>query len=323
MEHFEEGVRVGPSPCGRGVFALRAFAAHELMGPILGTVVDDPQYESEYCMELGDHSVLEPDSPFRYVNHSCSPNCALIEIPPDQHASELSCDGILWLEVLNEILPGEQVTIDYAWPARAAIRCQCGSSQCRGWIVAEESLARLVTASAHLIALKQSPRRVRHHLRRLYRLWAKWNVKFFGGELTAPQIVLGRFRDASRYGACGPASNPGSLSQIRLQLSLVTGTHPHLAGRECSFEKHHRLVAEVLMHEMVHQWGREVGHSDDRRWRHHGTSFCQKCNDIGRQLRLLPVGTAREARRNPGVASCARWPHNARRVGKTGKPKPH
>ena len=30
------------------------------------------------------------------------------------------------------------MTIDYAWPADSAIRCQCGSENCRGWIVASD-----------------------------------------------------------------------------------------------------------------------------------------------------------------------------------------
>jgi hypothetical protein len=46
-------------------------------------------------------------------------------------------DG-LWLETLCEIAPGEQMTIDHAWPADATIPSQCGTASCRGWIVSEE-----------------------------------------------------------------------------------------------------------------------------------------------------------------------------------------
>jgi len=28
-----------------------------------------------YCMDIGNGRVLEPHAPFRYVNHSCEPNC--------------------------------------------------------------------------------------------------------------------------------------------------------------------------------------------------------------------------------------------------------
>jgi len=135
MEYREQGVRVSPCRCGLGVFSLRAFAAHELIGPICGTVIDDSQYQSEYCMELGCDSALEPASPFRYVNHSCHPNCSLVELQPD--AADVA-DEVLWLEALEEISPGEQLTIDYAWPAWAAVPCVCGCAECRGWIVSEE-----------------------------------------------------------------------------------------------------------------------------------------------------------------------------------------
>ena len=312
MQYPEQGIRVGPSSCGLGVFALQAFALHDRIGPIRGTVIEDPSYESDYCMELGDHCALEPDSPFRFVNHSCHPNCELVEVTRPPH-SKSSGHGILWLEVLDEILAGEQLTIDYAWPACVAIPCNCGSAGCRGWIVAEEDSKQVTSPAVRLLALKRTPQRHRHHVWRLYRLWMKWNVKFFAGRLTVPQIALGRFRKPGSYGDCGPASDPGSLSRIRLQLSLLTGTHPHLRSRPPGGRNRYRLVAEVLLHEMVHQWGREVAGGDSRRWRRHGASFCQKCNEIGRQLRLLPVSTAVEAERNPALISCTRWPHNARR----------
>jgi hypothetical protein len=313
MQYYEQGVRVGSSAYGLGVFALRPFSVHEMIGPIQGTVFEDPQYESEYCMELGHHSALEPDSPFRYVNHSCHPNCELVEVTPEAEG-EAGPNGVLWLKVLAQIVPDEQLTIDYAWPACVAVPCACGSAECRGWIVAEEDRDILAPASPGLLALMRTPRRHRHHVRRLYRLWTKWNQKFFAGKLVVPAIVLSRSGKSHVYGVCGPTSDPGSLSQIRLQLSLLTGTDEDVGRTRKDARYRYRLAAEVLLHEMVHQWGREVAGDDDRHWRHHGTSFCQKCNDIGRQLRLLPVSSARDASRDPALASCSRWPHNARRV---------
>jgi hypothetical protein len=128
---------VGPSPHGQGVFALRSFAVHEIVGQVQGTVIDDAQYESDYCMEIGDHAALEPAGPFRYLNHSCHPNCALIEIEVEYE--EGTAVPELWLQVEREIAPGEQMTIDYAWPAGHATPCSCGSPNCRKWIVAAEA----------------------------------------------------------------------------------------------------------------------------------------------------------------------------------------
>ena len=79
MKFSKEGVHVAPAQFGLGVFSLRLFRAQELIGPIRGTVMDDPDYESDYCMELGENMALEPAAPFRYLNHSCHPNCELVE----------------------------------------------------------------------------------------------------------------------------------------------------------------------------------------------------------------------------------------------------
>lgn len=136
MKYGEQGVRVGPSFHGLGVFSLREFASNELLGPIAGTLMEDARYESDYCMALGDDSALEPDPPFRYLNHSCHPNCALIELDRPNGAAGLE----LWLKVQAAIAPGEQMTIDYAWPAETAVPCHCGCADCRRWIVAAEEL---------------------------------------------------------------------------------------------------------------------------------------------------------------------------------------
>ena len=125
-----------------GVFSLRPLRVHELIGPIKGTVIEDPLYESDYCMEMGDHLVMEPEPPFRYLNHSCHPNCALVEIKVQDTDGTISGPE-LWLEILTDVNPGEQMTINYSWPAEAAIPCACGCPDCRGWIVANEDRDRV------------------------------------------------------------------------------------------------------------------------------------------------------------------------------------
>ena len=137
----EQGVRVGPAAYGRGVFSLRAFSARDVIGPIDGQVFHDGVYESEYCMALGVEGCIEPDAPFRFLNHSCQPNCALVEYEIEHEDG--TCSAELWLTVETAIAPGEQMTIDYAWPAECAIPCRCGSPLCRHWIVAPEQLAEL------------------------------------------------------------------------------------------------------------------------------------------------------------------------------------
>jgi hypothetical protein len=136
MEYRKEGVHVGPVEYGVGVFCSKPFRHHQLIGPIRGTLMEDPDYESDYCMAL-DGAALEPSPPFCYLNHSCHPNCALVEMDVE-YADGTFGRPRLFLETLAEIAPGEQLTIDYNWPAEAAIPCHCGCADCRGWIVAAD-----------------------------------------------------------------------------------------------------------------------------------------------------------------------------------------
>ncbi len=43
----------------------------------------------------------------------------------------------LFVLAVDTVRPGDQLTIDYAWPAGWAIPCRCGEPACRGWVVAE------------------------------------------------------------------------------------------------------------------------------------------------------------------------------------------
>lgn len=314
MVFRDRGVRIGLSPQGRGVFALKCFKPREMIGPIHGTVIRDPAYQSEYCMEIDQKYVLEPDSPFRYVNHSCSPNCALVQVTAPWNGI-VPIEGEIWLEVLTEIATGEQITIDYAWPATSAIPCRCGSPECRGWIVAADQVDQVSSKSPRSYSLRKTRPEFRYHVGRLYRLWGKWNQQFFAGRLSLPQIVLSPSDGSGSFGACGPSTHPGALSRIRLQRSLLTGLHPRLAdgsGWRRRTRRGYRWAAEVLLHEMVHQWCRETVPAEARENEGHGAAFCRKCNEIGRALRLITVRSGADTRGKPLLPSCAQWPHNAR-----------
>ena len=130
-----KNVTLRQSDLGKGVYALCHFAADEQVGEISGRVIEDPDYSSEYCMECGDGQSLEAAAPFRFLNHNCDPNCELIIWEGDSPG-----DWDLCLHTIKAIEPGEELTIDYAWPVDAAIPCLCRSEQCRGWIVAETEL---------------------------------------------------------------------------------------------------------------------------------------------------------------------------------------
>lgn len=135
-------VTVEPARHGLGVYANRPFRARRYIGRIRGRVLTDPGYSSNYCMDLGGDLSLEPTAPFRYLNHSCSPNCELV-LMHVEYEDGTPAETEIWLEAERDIHPGEELTIDYGWPADAPMACDCGSPNCRGWIVAEELLDRL------------------------------------------------------------------------------------------------------------------------------------------------------------------------------------
>jgi hypothetical protein len=145
-------VLVGKVTFGKGVFAKKAIPRGTEIGKVHGKVIDDPDYASTYCIDLGNSLSLEPRSPFRYLNHRCEPNCAL-------HSRDMVySDGTpapaeIHVEALMDIPEGAELTIDYQWSADGAIECLCASEGCRGWVVAEEELPKL------LKSLKPKPRK--------------------------------------------------------------------------------------------------------------------------------------------------------------------
>ncbi|MEC9093655.1 MAG: SET domain-containing protein-lysine N-methyltransferase [Planctomycetota bacterium] len=128
-------IRSNENGTGRGVFAKRRFVPGELVLKIDGQVIDDPAYDSLYCMDLGNGRVLEPGIPGGIVNHSCDPNCQLFELGKFQ----------LGLEALVNIQPGRELTYNYGWPADAGPqKCHCGSLRCRKYIVDPDELPKLL-----------------------------------------------------------------------------------------------------------------------------------------------------------------------------------
>ncbi len=142
LEPDPDYVQVLDSHVGKGVYAVRPYPASAVIGEIKGELIDDPNHGTEYTFEATAGLQLEPFAPFRYINHSCDPNCEFDWIhESDTPADDESLEGSgLYLVALREIDTDEQLTIDYNWPATYAIRCQCQQSACRGWIVAVEEL---------------------------------------------------------------------------------------------------------------------------------------------------------------------------------------
>jgi hypothetical protein len=135
----QEWVRVGKVAFGKGVFARKDIPKGTVVGYVDGRVIDDPGYATSYCIDLGGSLSLEPRAPFRFLNHCCTPNSHLC-LEDTTYEDGTPAPPIVSVESICDIPKGAEVTIDYRWAAHGAIKCLCGSSGCRGWVVAEEEM---------------------------------------------------------------------------------------------------------------------------------------------------------------------------------------
>ena len=138
-------VEVHESEVGLGVYASRPYPKNSVIGEITGEMFADPYPGTSYTFEANEGFQLEPFAPFRYLNHSCRPNCEFNWIETPASEGQAAHAG-LFLSALRPIFTDEQFTIDYRWPASCAIQCQCKEALCRGWIVDETQLDLLPNA---------------------------------------------------------------------------------------------------------------------------------------------------------------------------------
>lgn len=133
--YYDDDVEVQRGKCGSGVYAVRQFLPGELVIEIVGQLLPRKGYDgSQFVMELDDQWYLEPRIPAAFLNHSCSPNCELLQITK----------YTLGLIAVCNIEQGTEITFDYRWPAVEWIpRCQCGAPNCRGWVVEESAVKKM------------------------------------------------------------------------------------------------------------------------------------------------------------------------------------
>jgi len=105
-------------------------------------------------------------------------------------------------------------------------------------------------------------------LERLGRLHAELNRRHFGGTLAEVPLVLSpRMRRR--------------LGEIRLERAGARPVHIAISRRHIRRDGW-ALVAETLLHEMVHQWQAETGRPVD-----HGTEFRRKAREVGIEPRAV------------------------------------
>lgn len=140
---IEDQIRVAETNTGKGIFAVRAYPATAVIGEIRGELIHNSPHGSSYSFDLENDTQLEPHEPFRYVNHSCDPNCEFDWMDEDDNGVTVRR---AFLSAYRDIHAGEQLTIEYNWPANCAIPCDCRSPLCRGWVVADYELGKLLAA---------------------------------------------------------------------------------------------------------------------------------------------------------------------------------
>jgi SET domain-containing protein len=129
---------------GYGVVATRRFAAGEVVAEVDGVLWSgEEDRDDRYSLWLGDDWFFDMVDQTRWINHSCDPNTE-VEADLDEAA------GTAWARIvaLRVIEPGEEIAYDYGFTADVAEPCACGAKGCRGFIVDEEELPRLLVGSA-------------------------------------------------------------------------------------------------------------------------------------------------------------------------------
>jgi hypothetical protein len=160
--------------------------------------------------------------------------------------------------------------------------------------------------------LSQAEEWHRDHLGRLYEVWDSANRCFFGGRMVVPYILLSVPSSTRALGDCSPVSAFGGRSQIRIRPSIIRGDHPSTRPGPSHAEGRFKFAADILLHEMIHQWQQEVTGRVEKAYKGHGPSFRDKANDIGSALCLPPVRVAKARGKLRTAPSCAHWPHCVR-----------
>lgn len=138
---------------GRGIFSRRRIPKGVKMIEYRGELIDKAESNRrglelfEKSKETGGASVYiftlnethdldgnKPWNPARLINHSCDPNCEMVDE-----------DGKLLLYTLREMRPGEELTFDYGYDIEHFLDhpCRCGAPNCVGYIVSRAQWPRL------------------------------------------------------------------------------------------------------------------------------------------------------------------------------------
>lgn len=123
-------IAVQPSPIqGNGIFAQKACQQGEIIMVIDGEVIDsdecvrrEDEEDNVYIFYLDEHRYLDTaqSGKIRYINHSCEPNCLVVERDAES----------LYLVAARAIEAGEEITINYDFE-EIFVLCQTHNPTCK------------------------------------------------------------------------------------------------------------------------------------------------------------------------------------------------
>ena len=96
-------------------------------------------YDITYLFTLNKKYILDGNFKFnkaRLINHSCNPNCEVLE----------ENKPVLWITAMKDIKKNEELSYDYGFNFDCNYKdhvCKCGSKNCVGFIVREGSRWRI------------------------------------------------------------------------------------------------------------------------------------------------------------------------------------
>lgn len=140
MENKSKKIYVGKSKiCGKGIFAKKDIKKEEIVGVIRGfkkfkinrNIKDVLSHPDWVGFKM--HTWIDPVPPYKYLNHSCNPNVAIL--------------GNKTLIAIKNISKDEEITIDYSIieaDPRWYMKCFCGEKKCRGIIRSIQKLPKKV-----------------------------------------------------------------------------------------------------------------------------------------------------------------------------------
>lgn len=152
-------------------------------------------------------------------------------------------------------------------------------------------------------------------LRQLYTLWEAYTRDLLKEPMVPPYIMLSSPSRPQALGDFSLVSGFGGHSQIMIRPTLLTGHHKALKKGERYAEGRFLFVADVLLHETIHQYHQEVTGETEDSYKGHGPAFRDSCNLVGEKLGLAEVRVAKARGPEKDLPSCAHWPHCVRPKG--------